>query len=190
MTQHPFMTIGALASASGATVATIRYYEDIGLLPPARRSDKAQRLYEPSAIQRVAFVRRCREFGFSIDQVRQLVDLVGAPARPCTEVRDLAAEQLQAVRQKLSELRALEATLQSAIHGCDASCSDGCAPSCSIVVELAQARGPAAGTPCKVAGGPAGRHDPVGTWLGSAPVLTTPEDASPRTEGRLRRISR
>ncbi len=57
-------------------------------------------------------------------------------------------------------------------------------------VEWAQARGPAAGTPCKVAGGPAGRHDPVGTWLGSAPVLTTPEDASPRTEGRLRRISR
>ncbi len=153
MTQHPFMTIGGLASASGATVATIRYYEDIGLLPPARRSDKAQRLYEASAIQRVSFVRRCRDFGFSVDQVRQLVELVGAPSRPCKEVRDLAAEQLQAVRQKLSELRALESTLQSAIRGCDEACSEGCAPSCSIVVELAQAQRPAAGTRCSVATG-------------------------------------
>lgn len=132
------MTIGALAQASGATVPTIRYYESIGLLPLARRSDKAQRLYEPSAIQRVAFVRRCRDFGFSIDQVRQLVALADAPGLPCKEVRDLAAEQLTAARARLAELQALEAALQSAVSGCDATCSDGCAPDCSIVAELAQ----------------------------------------------------
>lgn len=132
------MTIGALAQASGATVPTIRYYESIGLLPLARRSDKAQRLYEPSAIQRVAFVRRCRDFGFSIDQVRQLVAFADAPTLPCKEVRDLAAEQLQAVQARLTELQTLEALLQAAIRGCDATCSDGCAPDCSIVAELAQ----------------------------------------------------
>lgn len=132
------MTIGALAHASGASVPTIRYYESIGLLPPARRSEKAQRLYEQSAIQRVAFVRRCRDLGFSIDQVRQLVALADAPALPCKEVRDLAAEQLQAVRARLTELQALEASLQAAISGCDATCSDGCAPDCSIVAELGQ----------------------------------------------------
>jgi DNA-binding transcriptional MerR regulator len=132
------MTIGALARASGATVATIRYYEGIGLLPLAKRSDKAQRLYDPSAIQRVEFVRRCRDFGFSIDQVRQLVTLADAPGVPCKDVRDLAAEQLQAVRARLKELQALEASLQAAINCCDATCSDGCAPDCSIVAELAQ----------------------------------------------------
>lgn len=138
MAQIRTMTIGALAQASGATVPTIRYYESIGLLPLAKRSDKAQRLYEPSAVQRVAFVRRCRDFGFSIDQVRQLVVLADAPDLPCKEVRDLAAEQLQAVRARILELQALEASLQAAVSGCDATCSDGCAPNCSIVAELAQ----------------------------------------------------
>ena len=68
---------------------------------------------EPSAIQRVEFVRRCRDFGFSIDQVRQLVTLADAPGVPCKDVRDLAAEQLQAVRARLKELQALEAEVNA-----------------------------------------------------------------------------
>jgi len=132
------MTIGALAQASGVTVATIRYYESIGLLPLPKRSDKAQRLYEPSAIQRVAFVRRCRDFGFGIEQVRQLVVLADSPAIPCKAVRDLATEQLRAVQARLVELQALEASINAAVSRCDATCRDSCAPDCSIVTELAE----------------------------------------------------
>ena len=88
------LSIGLVARQTGCTVPTIRYYEEIGLLPPAHRTNAGQRHYDERTIRRLTFIRRCRDFGFSIDQVRELVGLVDQPGRPCNEVRDIAALHL------------------------------------------------------------------------------------------------
>src|SRR3712207_4811466 len=90
-TAHPAeaLKIGALAERTGTTTPTIRYYEAIGLLPPAGRQAGGQRRYGDDDVRRLTFVRRCREFGFSVEQVRDLVALVEDPARDCTEARDI-----------------------------------------------------------------------------------------------------
>lgn len=105
------LSIGLVARQTGCTVPTIRYYEEVGLLPPASRTEAGQRHYDERTIRRLTFIRRCRDFGFSIDQVRELVGLVDQPDRPCIEVRDIAALHLMQVRSKLEELKALEVSL-------------------------------------------------------------------------------
>src|ERR1700712_5105280 len=101
------LSIGVLAQQTGCTVPTIRYYEEIGLLPAGPRTEAGRRLYREPALKRLLFVRRCRDFGFSIEQVRQLVGLVDAPERPCVEVRDIAAGDPAAGRQKIVDPPAL-----------------------------------------------------------------------------------
>ena len=88
------LSIGFVARQTGCTVPTIRYYEEIGLLPPAGRTEAGQRQFDERTIRRLGFIRRCRDFGFSIEQVRELVGLVDASDRPCAEVRDIAATHL------------------------------------------------------------------------------------------------
>ena len=131
------LSIGLVARRTGATVPTVRYYEDIGLLPPAARTEAGQRSYDEAAIRRLVFIRRCRDFGFSIEQVRELVGLVDEPDRPCAEVRDIAAAHLAQVRQKLEELKALEASLSTFVCSCDTACSGGPAVDCTILEDLA-----------------------------------------------------
>lgn len=127
------LSIGLVARRTGATVPTVRYYEDIGLLPPAARTEAGQRSYDEATIRRLVFIRRCRDFGFSIEQVRELVGLVDEPDRPCAEVRDIAAAHLAQVRQKLEELKALEASLSTFVCSCDTACSGGPAVDCTIL---------------------------------------------------------
>jgi Cu(I)-responsive transcriptional regulator len=131
------LSIGAVAKRTGCTVPTIRYYEEIGLLPPAARTEAGQRNYGEATLRRLTFVRRCRDFGFSIEQVRELVGLVDQPDRPCVEVRDIAATHLAEVRRKLDELRALEGSLDAFICSCDTACAGGAAVDCSILEDLA-----------------------------------------------------
>jgi len=131
------LSIGLVARRTGATVPTVRYYEDIGLLPPAARTEAGQRSYDETTIRRLVFIRRCRDFGFSIEQVRELVGLVDEPDRPCAEVRDIAAVHLAQVRQKLEELKALEASLSTLVCSCDTACSGGPAVDCTILEDLA-----------------------------------------------------
>ncbi|HEY0821169.1 MAG TPA: helix-turn-helix domain-containing protein [Rhizobacter sp.] len=131
------LSIGLVARQTGCTVPTIRYYEEIGLLPPADRTGAGQRHYGECTIQRLTFIRRCRDFGFSIEQVRELVGLVDQPDRPCAEVRDIAAQHLAQVRRKLDELKALEASLGAFVGGCDAACAGGPAVDCTILESLA-----------------------------------------------------
>ena len=133
----PPMSIGTIARMTGATVPTIRYYEEIGLLPPARRSDGGQRSYGEPAVRRLTFIRRCRDFGFSIEQIRELVGMVDEPDRPCLEVRDIAAVHLEDVRKKLAELQALETSLSSFVDSCDTACAGGAAVDCTILEDLA-----------------------------------------------------
>ena len=131
------LSIGLVARRTGATVPTIRYYEEIGLLPPASRTESGQRSFDTATVRRIAFIRRCRDFGFSIDQVRELVGLVDQPDRPCLEVRDIAVVHLQQVRRKLDELKALEASLNAFVCSCESACAGGAAVDCTILEELA-----------------------------------------------------
>lgn len=130
-------SIGILAKLAGCTVPTIRYYEEVGLLPEAARTEAGQRSYGESALRRLTFIRRCRDFGFSIDQVRELVGLVDQPDRPCLEVRDIAARHLTEVRRKLAELKALENSLNAFVCSCDTACAGGAAVDCTILEDLA-----------------------------------------------------
>lgn len=131
------LSIGLVARRTGASVPTIRYYEEIGLLPPAGRTEAGRRSYGEAAVRRLVFIRRCRDFGFSIDQVRELVSLVDQPDRPCAEVRDIASIHLTEVRRKLDELKALEAGLSAFVCGCDTACAGGAAVDCTILEDLA-----------------------------------------------------
>jgi DNA-binding transcriptional MerR regulator len=131
------MTIGGLADETGCSVPTIRYYEEIGLLPAASRRAGGHRMYGAADLRRLSFIRRCRDFGFSIREVRQFVDLAGSPGRDCTAARDLAKVHLVEVRRKLKELRALEHSLKTFVDDCDAQCAGGPAAACVILQDLA-----------------------------------------------------
>jgi MerR family transcriptional regulator, copper efflux regulator len=130
------LSIGVLARQTGCTVPTIRYYEEIGLLPTGPRTEAGRRFYGDAAVRRLTFIRRCRDFGFSIDQVRELVGLVDAPDRPCAEVRDIAATHLQALRAKLSELQALEASMSKFVRSCESACVGGATVDCTLLEDL------------------------------------------------------
>jgi len=134
------LKIGALAKQTGTNAPTIRYYEEIGLLRSAGRQAGNQRVYSDADVKSLTFIRRCREFGFSIDQVRSLVALVQDPTSPCVNARDLAQEHLVAVRQKLAELKALERSIAAFVAGCDTSCAGGTGPNCVILDDLSKGR--------------------------------------------------
>ena len=133
MSPSPPLSIGVLAQRTGCTVPTIRYYEEIGLLPAGPRTSAGRRVYGDAAVKRLTFVRRCRDFGFSLEQVRELVGLADEPNRPCTEVREVAADHLARLRDKLAELQALERSLSAFVGSCDAACAGGPAVDCTIL---------------------------------------------------------
>jgi DNA-binding transcriptional MerR regulator len=140
------LKIGALAKQTGTNAPTIRYYEEIGLLRSAGRQAGNQRVYGDADVKSLTFIRRCREFGFSIDQVRSLVALVQDPASPCVQARDLAQQHLSAVRGKLAELKALERSLAAFVTDCDASCAGGAGSDCVILDDLSNGRRSACGS--------------------------------------------
>jgi len=131
--------ISQVARAVGTTTRTIRYYEEIGLLPSAGRQAGNQRVYGEADVRSLTFIRRCREFGFSIEDVRELVALLRDPLSSCTDARDLAQTHLLTVRAKLAELKALERSIAGFVTSCDASCAGGPGPDCVILDDLSKA---------------------------------------------------
>lgn len=142
------MKIGELARRTRTNAPTIRYYEQIGLLPAPVRREGGQRTYVDRDSRRLTFIRQCREFGFPIEQVRLLVALTEDQDRSCTEARFIAQTHLDAVRKKLSELKGLERNLTDFIKRCDAVCSGGPGPDCVILRDMA---GPISGGDCATA---------------------------------------
>jgi DNA-binding transcriptional MerR regulator len=134
----PVFTIGALAKATGVSTPTIRYYEEIGLLPPPNRTAGGQRNYDETDLSRLTFIRQCRDFGFGIDQVRVLLGLSISSDRDCVETRDIAQLHLDEVRQKLSELRTLEHRLESFVQQCTDACAGGPGQDCVIFKDMAK----------------------------------------------------
>jgi Cu(I)-responsive transcriptional regulator len=128
------MNIGQAAEASGVSAKMIRYYESIGLLPAANRSDSGYRKYEPSDIHRLRFVRRSRDFGFSMDQIEALLALWTDRSRPSKEVKKIALAHVAELDEKISHLCGLRDTLK---HLADC-CHGDHRPDCPILADLAK----------------------------------------------------
>jgi len=121
--------IGALSRATGVNIETVRYYERIGILPPPPRSPGGHRLYSVEHMKRLAFVRRSRELGFSLQEVRRLLNLVDGGAGTCDQVKAVTLDHLDDVRHRIADLRRMERVLR----GMAAACEGGAVPDCPII---------------------------------------------------------
>jgi DNA-binding transcriptional MerR regulator len=106
------MRIGDLAEATGTKVVTVRYYEKIGLLPAPRRTAGNYRAYDEEHLRRLRFIRRCRELGFTLDHIRDLLSLSSRDDQDCSEVDRITAEHLAAVETKMADLARLAEELR------------------------------------------------------------------------------
>jgi MerR family transcriptional regulator, mercuric resistance operon regulatory protein len=115
------ITIGALSELTGVNIETIRYYEKIGLLPPPRRSEGRHRLYDLDLTQRLQFVRRSRQLGFSIEEIKALLHLVDQGGLGCREAKGITERHLADIRGKISDLKRLERVLGKLATACEAN---------------------------------------------------------------------
>jgi MerR family mercuric resistance operon transcriptional regulator len=121
------LTIGELSRRTGVNIETIRYYERIKMVPAPPRTASGRRVYGPGQTQSLAFIRRSRELGFTLDEIRALLALSAENGQgACAEVRELAAGHLAEVRAKIADLRAMERVLADAVRSCDAGELPGC----------------------------------------------------------------
>jgi Cu(I)-responsive transcriptional regulator len=126
-------SIGELARATGTKVETIRYYERIGLLPPPARTGGNYRAYAQLHLDRLSFIRRGRDLGFSLDDVRELLRLSDDRQRPCGEIDQIARGHLAEVERKLADLAMLRGELRQLID----QCQRGTVAECRIIEALA-----------------------------------------------------
>ncbi|MBS3651972.1 helix-turn-helix domain-containing protein [Pseudaminobacter sp. 19-2017] len=127
------VSIGEAARASGVKVPTIRYYEQIGLLPAPVRRDNNRRLYTAAYLKRLAFIRHARELGFEIDAIRTLLELQDHPQQSCAAADATARVHLAEVERRIGSLQALRDELQRMIDGC----SHGKVAECRVIETLA-----------------------------------------------------
>jgi DNA-binding transcriptional MerR regulator len=107
------LKIGELAEAAGVSRDTLRYYERLGLLAPAARSEGGYRLYPEAAVRRVAFIRRAQALGLRLEEIRRILEVMDEGARPCAHVRRALEEKLAEVEEKLKALLLLKAELEA-----------------------------------------------------------------------------
>ena len=129
------MKIGDLASATGTSVESIRYYEREGLLPAPVRTGGNYRDYDPAHAQRLQFIRRCRALDMTLDEVRTLLQFIDTPQDDCAGVNALLDEHLGHVRHRIAELRRLEKELRRLRAQCD---SPRAADACGILLGLSR----------------------------------------------------
>lgn len=125
-------TIGHAAQATGSKVQTVRYYEQIGLLPRPDRSEGNQRLYTKADIDRLGFIRHARDLGFSIEAIRELLNMADRPDMPCNEADTLAARHLEAVVARIARLESLRAELERMLR----QCAHGVIADCRVIEVL------------------------------------------------------
>lgn len=126
------LTIGKLGAAAGVKVPTIRYYEQIGLLPNAERSIGNQRLYSRVTQDRLVFIRHARELGFPLGAIRDLLGLSDRPDQSCADVDAIARAQLQAVEGRIARLLALKDVLERMVD----HCAGGIISDCRVIEVL------------------------------------------------------
>ncbi|WP_103175193.1 helix-turn-helix domain-containing protein [Paracoccus sp. SY] len=126
------LSIGKLSAATGVKVPTIRYYEEIGLLPEAERSAGNQRLYGVKAQERLAFIRHSRDLGFSLDDIRELLSLSDQPDMSCAAADVIATRQLVSVKDRITRLQALQQELERMLT----QCAQGTISDCKVIEAL------------------------------------------------------
>lgn len=126
------LSIGKLSKAADVKVPTIRFYEEIGLLPVPERTEGDRRVYGQKTVQRLAFIKHARQLGFRIEAIRTLLDLADHPTRPCGDANALAQEQLESVEAKITQLDALRLELRRML----ASGCSGTTAECRVIETL------------------------------------------------------
>lgn len=126
------LSIGELSKQSGVNIETIRYYEKIGVMPAPRRSANGYRVYGAEHLKRIRFVRRSRELGFGLDEIRGLLRLVDGDAYTCVQVRELTLSHVAEIRRKITDLKRLKRVMEEMA----AQCTGDRAPECAIVDAL------------------------------------------------------
>ena len=124
-----------MSNRTGVNIETIRYYERIGILPKPDRTAGGNRQYNEDQLKRLYFIRRSRELGFSLDEIRGLFEMVDRKDFTCGEVHDLTVDHLASVRDKISNLKKLEKALLAMVS----ECSRGDVPDCPILDTLFEA---------------------------------------------------
>lgn len=127
------MNIGEAAGTSGVPAKTIRYYESIGLVPPAHRTESGYRTYDATDIERLRFIQRARSLGFSVRDVGRLLDLWRDRSRASAEVKALATSHVEAIDRKIAELQSMRDTLRDLSERCHGDDR----PDCPILDRLA-----------------------------------------------------
>lgn len=130
------MKIGQLSEQTHCKIETIRYYEKIGLLPVPARSDGGYRIYDDNHMRRLSFIRRSRELGFTIDEIRGLLDLVDGGNYTCRDVKTITMEHVESIRKKIADLKKLEKTLSRIAS----QCAGDATPECPIIDALYKAK--------------------------------------------------
>lgn len=120
-------SIGDLAKRAACRVETVRYYEREGLIPDPPRSEGGHRIYDADAMKRLTFIRRARELGFTVEQVRSLLGLADSGSYTCAEVRALTLKHRAEVREKLVDLKKLDAVLTDLARECEGQGGQDCA---------------------------------------------------------------
>ncbi len=126
------ITRGGLAQLTGCNIETIRYYEGAGLMPQPHRSESGYRLYATGDVRRLSFIRRCRELGFSLEEIRGLLDLVDGGGYSCGEIQDMTLAHASDIHKKIADLRRMERILKDMA----AKCEGGDVPECHILEAL------------------------------------------------------
>ena len=121
--------IGELSQRSGVNIETIRYYERAKMLAAPPRTEAGRRMYDSTDLRILAFIRRSRELGFSLEQIRALLRLGGPEKATCREVREIASHHLDDIRAKLADLKKLERLLSKTV----ARCTGSTAPDCPVL---------------------------------------------------------
>jgi MerR family transcriptional regulator, copper efflux regulator len=134
ITSSPSLNIGAAADASGVSAKMIRYYESVGLIPAVARSDAGYRVYTPSDIHTLRFIRRARDLGFPVKEIAQLLTLWQDRERASADVKALALTHVEALHTKIAELEAMAKTLQHLAQHCQGNTR----PDCPILDDLAR----------------------------------------------------
>lgn len=119
-------SIGDLSRRTGVKVPTIRYYEQMGLISAAHRSEGNQRRYEKADLERLAFIRHARDLGFDIPAIRNLIALSRHPENPCTGADSIAEDHLSEVRDKIAKLKKLEQELERIVSHCGGHSVEDC----------------------------------------------------------------
>ena len=132
------MMIGDAAKAAGCSVPTIRYYESVGLLAEAARTAGGHRSYRRQDVERLTLVRRCRDFGMSINQVKTLIAIRESPSS-CDNALEAVTLHREQLNARIADLKALDRALALIVARCEADCAGGASSCCTIYDDLAVA---------------------------------------------------